>query len=499
MMKKILFLSLLFCLAVCSTAMADLIDPFNAAHDYLTSGVAGTGWSGIMNVGNATILNASITAADKLRITGVGNWGGTDASGPFLYKEVTGDFIAETKAGAEHFACAGLMVRLADVAAGGAGEDNMILAYWPVEFWNVGTIFWPTDNGARPEFDNSGYNGGVIPSYLRVERRGANFYWSRSSDGVTWQALPSANPRVRPDMNVATLQVGLIQNFGGWAEQDVDYEYFKLIEQVTAFSGTKKVTEGGAAVTITVDLLGPAPTAPVDVVLTEVTAGDPNDLLINGLQSPVTLTFPAGVNQKTLTLQAMDDLLQEGPENVRITATVLSTDSNYAGHPGGSIVVNVIDNEAGLLVDDGDGVIVDENGTLSDSISMVLSTEPTADVTVTISTDGQTNVTSPLVFTSANWNTPQIAIVKGVDDAILETDPHTGTLSFSASSSDPAYQGVTAFDVVVTIKENDCGAWGYSRYDANRDCVVNLGDMAQLALQWMQCTFPNADGCVDLR
>ena len=94
MMKKILSLSLLFCLAVCSTAMADLIDPFNVAHDYLTSGVAGTGWSGIMNVGNATILNASITAADKLRMTGVGDWGGTGAGGPFLYKEVTGDFIA---------------------------------------------------------------------------------------------------------------------------------------------------------------------------------------------------------------------------------------------------------------------------------------------------------------------------------------------------------------------------------------------------------------------
>ena len=96
MMKKIISLALLFCFVICSTAMADLVDPFNVAHDYLTSGVAGTGWSGIMNVGNATIFNASTTAADKLRMTGVGDWGGTGAGGPFLYKEVTGDFIAET-------------------------------------------------------------------------------------------------------------------------------------------------------------------------------------------------------------------------------------------------------------------------------------------------------------------------------------------------------------------------------------------------------------------
>ena len=73
------------------------------------------------------------------------------------------------------------------------------------------------------------------------------------------------------------------------------------------------------------------------------------------------------------------------------------------------------------------------------------------------------------------------------------------TMWMFASSSDPAYEGVTAFDVVATILENECGAWGYSDYDNNEDCVVNLVDLAQLTLGWMECTSPYAAGCIDVR
>ncbi|MBN1125711.1 MAG: hypothetical protein JXA82_11940, partial [Sedimentisphaerales bacterium] len=92
-MKKLLSLALLLCFVRGSTAMA-LVDDFDVAHDYLTSGPGS--YTGILNSGNAATLNASITVAGKLYITSTGNWGGADAGGPFLYKDVTGDFIAET-------------------------------------------------------------------------------------------------------------------------------------------------------------------------------------------------------------------------------------------------------------------------------------------------------------------------------------------------------------------------------------------------------------------
>jgi len=304
---------------------------------------------------------------------------------------------------------------------------------------------------------------------------------------------------VRSDMNVSTLQVGLVQSFGDGAS-NVKYDYFTLRNKVATLSGTTTVNEEGAtSTTITVNLIGPAHTEQVDVVLTEVNTGEPNDLLLDGAQSPLTLSFPVGTSQKTFSVQAIDDDLQEGPEKVTLKADVSSADSNYDGNYGNALKINVIDNEAGILVNEGDGVYVNEDGTITDSISIMLTKVPTADVTVTLATDGQTTVTSPLVFTSANWNIVQSAIVTGVDDTVLEDDPHIGTISISGSSSDPEYEGVTAFDVEVTIAENECGAWGYSDYDYNEDCVVNLVDLALLASEWTRCTSPYATGCIDVR
>lgn len=500
MMKKII-LSLVLLLCFGSTATADLIEEFDVAHDYVTDGVAGTGWSGIMNDDNMSVGNTTANPG-YLTIDGTGNWNGNDTGGPFLYREVTGDFIAEAHQVLGVNSAGGLMVRLGgNLALGGPGEDNMWLATW--SSWNVGSIFWPVDNGNRPELDitwDGDATGG--PTWTRLERRGANFYWSRSYDGVTWEALPSANPRVRPDMDVPTLQVGIIHSFGGAA---IEYDYFNLIETPVAFSGNTSVDEEGTMTTITVDLTGPAPTAPVNVVLLEMNTGDPNDLLLDGALSPLTLSFGIGETQKSFSVQAIDDDLLEGPQTVKIAAEVSSTDAYYADHPKTTwITINVIDNDQGtLVIDEGDGVQVDEHQVLSDTFDVALSLPLNAagTVMVNMATDGQVSVSpTQLTFTDLNWNVPQPVTVTGVDDAVLEEDPHDGTISFSVSSTDLAYVGnIEVPDLTASVYENDCGAWGYSAYDYNQDCVVNLADLAELASQWTQCTSPHAAGCIDVR
>lgn len=501
-MKKILFLALLLSVGLGTTAMADMVDNFDVAHDYVADGVTGTDWSGIMNAGNMSVGNTNDNPG-YLTLDGTGNWNGNETTGPFIYKTVTGDFIAEVHQLVGVTSAGGLMVRLGgNLSLGGAGEDNMWLATW--SSWDVGSIFWPTDNGSRPELDitwDGDETGG--PAWNRVERQGANFYWSRSYDGVTWEALPSADPRMRSDMDVVSLQVGIIQSFGGAA---IEYDYFNLIETPVALSGSTSVDEEGAtSTTITVDLTGPAHTAPVNVVLREVPAGDPNDLLLDGVAGPLTLSFGIGETQKTFSVQAIDDELQEGPEAVKLSAEVSSTDSYYAAHPDTTwITVNVTDNDQGtLVIDQGDGLLVDEDVVLSDSFTVKLSLPLAAvgTVTVNITTDGQVDVSpTQLTFTDTDWNVPQPVTVTGADDEDLENDPHDGTISFSISSTDLAYAGyIEVPDITASVQENECGAWGYSEYDFNEDCVVNLMDLAELASQWSQCTVPYAEGCVDVR
>ena len=116
----------------------------------------------------------------------------------------------------------------------------------------------------------------------------------------------------------------------------------------------------------------------------------------------------------------------------------------------------VSDGTPGVSVDDGDGLAVDEAGPTSDTFDVVLDAQPTADVIVTLSNaDGEITVdTSTLTFTPANWDTPQTVTVTAVDDSDIEGN-HTGVVSFSATSADPAYDGIAIADQSVAVTDND--------------------------------------------
>ena len=56
---------------------------------------------------------------------------------------------------------------------------------------------------------------------------------------------------------------------------------------------------------------------------------------------------------------------------------------------------------------------------------MVLNTQPTADVTIALSSSDTTEGTvgpASLTFTTANWNVAQTVTVTGVDDALVDGD-----------------------------------------------------------------------------
>jgi hypothetical protein len=94
-------------------------------------------------------------------------------------------------------------------------------------------------------------------------------------------------------------------------------------------------------------------------------------------------------------------------------------------------------------------LIVPETGTASFSVR--LSTQPTADVTVTVArTAGDSDLTvqtgGSLIFTTANWNSPQSVTMAAGDDPDLVDD--SATITCSA-------QGWTSATVLVTEDDND--------------------------------------------
>ena len=97
--------------------------------------------------------------------------------------------------------------------------------------------------------------------------------------------------------------------------------------------------------------------------------------------------------------------------------------------------------------------VAEENAT-GDSYTVVLATQPTADVTVTVAGHAGTEVSpnpSTLTFTTMNWETAQTVTVTAADDADATND--SDTLTHSAASADADYDGITVADV--TVNDND--------------------------------------------
>ena len=119
---------------------------------------------------------------------------------------------------------------------------------------------------------------------------------------------------------------------------------------------------------------------------------------------------------------------------------------------------------------------VTEQDTTGDGYTVVLDTEPTADVTVTVAGHAGTDVTpdpTTLTFTASNWDTAQTVTVTAGDDADTEDD--TVALTHSAASADSGYSGIAIDEVAVTVSDNDTARV--------TGLTVASGD-ARLAVNW---------------
>ncbi|NBD17493.1 MAG: hypothetical protein GVY04_15555, partial [Cyanobacteria bacterium] len=97
---------------------------------------------------------------------------------------------------------------------------------------------------------------------------------------------------------------------------------------------------------------------------------------------------------------------------------------------------------------------VSEDGQ-TDDYEVVLTTQPTSDVTVNIAPDGQLNTsTSSLTFTPENWFMAQTVTISAVDDTQAE-GIYNATISHSVTTEDPAYQGLAVPSISATISDND--------------------------------------------
>ncbi|MGJ5633573.1 DUF4347 domain-containing protein [Nostoc sp. CALU 1950] len=169
-----------------------------------------------------------------------------------------------------------------------------------------------------------------------------------------------------------------------------------------------------------------------------------------------TLTFNPGVTTQTITIPILDDLVAESSERFFVNLTNPTNATISDSQAIGTIFDNDI---AGVTISPTTGLVTTEAGGTA-NFSIQLDSQPTADVTFNLSSskvsEGTVSVSS-VTFTAANWNTPQIITVTGVDDGIADDNTTYQIITAKAVSSDAKYNNIINPDDidVVNIKNGN--------------------------------------------
>jgi hypothetical protein len=212
-------------------------------------------------------------------------------------------------------------------------------------------------------------------------------------------------------------------------------------------------SEGGGTATFTVRLQS-QPTADVVIPLR-------SSNLVEGTVSPASLTFTSAdwAVEQVVTVTGVNDDVVDGPQAYAIvTDPALSGDPAYSGRDAAEVsVTNVDDDVSGILVSPTSGLLTSESGGAT-TFSVVLSSRPTGDVTIDVSSINTAEVTvSPasLTFNASTWSIPQVVVVTGVNDLVMDGDQLTTIVTAAVESADPVYSGIDPADVTVTNVDDD--------------------------------------------
>jgi hypothetical protein len=222
---------------------------------------------------------------------------------------------------------------------------------------------------------------------------------------------------------------------------------------VTVPAAGLTTSEAGGVATFTLKL-NSQPTANVTIPLSSTRVAE-------GTISPASVTFTAAnwnVAQ-TVTLTGVDDSVADG--NQVYAAKIgpsTSTDTAYNNlDPADPAVTNTDNDAAGVIVTPTSGLVTTEAGGTA-SFTVVLTSAPTATVSVSVASSNSLEGTlsiKAVSFDATNWNKAQTVTITGVDDSAIDGAVAYTIITGAAVSTDPKYSGLAVSDVSVVNTDNE--------------------------------------------
>ena len=169
------------------------------------------------------------------------------------------------------------------------------------------------------------------------------------------------------------------------------------------------------------------------------------------LSDALTFTSANWDSAQTVTVAAAEDP-DAANDSATITHTVAGGDYGKAGVTATDVVVTVTDDETRGVTLTKATLDIDEGAT--GTYEVVLTSAPTEEVTVTLSSDNpDVTPSDALAFTSANWDSAQTVTVAAAEDPDAAND--SATITHTVAGGDYGKAGVTATDVVVTVTDDE--------------------------------------------
>ena len=176
--------------------------------------------------------------------------------------------------------------------------------------------------------------------------------------------------------------------------------------------------------------------------------------------------------------------------NNNFLKNILVDSSGNACDPvdGCKVTVTIVDDDTAGVSVSKSAVTVTEEDTTGDTYTVVLDSQPTADVRIEIGWHVNSDVSVVphiMTFTPTNWATAQTATVTAGDDA--DTTNDTDSLIHLAVSTDTNYSGITIAGVAVTVNDNDSTIPALS-FDNINITVDEDGSQAALSVELSQAS-----------
>ena len=199
---------------------------------------------------------------------------------------------------------------------------------------------------------------------------------------------------------------------------------------------------------------------PTGTVVLDVVSDDIGEGVVD--KSQLTFDTDNWDQAQTIRVTGVNDDIDDDDINYNVSLSInkIGTDDDSGYEQAQSTVVAAVnqDNDAAGVTVTVNDAITGEDGSTG-SFDVVLDTEPTQNVSITLlsddTTEGSISGSTTLTFTPLDWNSPQTVIVNGEDDDIDDGDVAYNIITGNTTSTDPKYIGVLVDDVSMNNADND--------------------------------------------